>query len=479
MSLLKLSAKAQARGLAQGDFCCLELVNAHLSRIEETDDAIGAYLCLLSDAARQKAMALDALPKDEKYTSPLWGVPFALKDNICVKGVPTTCASRMLEHFVSPYDATVFKRLDHAGAILLGKTNMDEFGMGNTTATSAFQKTVNPLDPTRVPGGSSGGSAAAVAALEAPFALGSDTGGSVRQPAAFCGLVGLKPTYGAVSRYGLVAFASSLEQIGPLARTVSDCETVFSLISGRDERDATSRDLSGFSNPLDPEKGVKGMRIGLPRSFFDMPMDKVVKEGVLWAAGTFEKLGATVTEVNMPLPCHALAAYYVISSAEASSNLARFDGVRYGHRSQKARNMEELYTLSRGEGFGWEVKKRILFGSYVLSKGQKEAYYQRARALARQISEEYEKTFLKVDLLLCPVTPELPFEIKDGGTPVYEGDLFTVSANLAGIPALAMPCKKTDAGLPVGMQLMAAKGREDLLFAAARVFEGEKIYGAV
>jgi aspartyl-tRNA(Asn)/glutamyl-tRNA(Gln) amidotransferase subunit A len=451
------------------------LTNAYLERIGQEDRSIGAYLSVFKEQARKRAGELDTLPTDEKYKTPLWGIPFAAKDNICTKDRPTTCASRMLEGFVSPYSATVIERLERAGAILLGKTNMDEFGMGNTTEHSAFQRTVNPLCPQRVPGGSSGGSAAAVASFEAPFALGSDTGGSVRQPAAFCGLVGLKPTYGALSRYGLVAFASSLEQIGPLTRTVEDCALVFSHLAGKDERDATSRSFSYPPLCEETKKGVKGLRIGLPTAFFEEEMEKGVGDVLLEAAREFEKMGATVEPVTLPLPREALAAYYVISSAEASANLARYDGVRYGRRSDHGENIRELYALSRGEGFGAEVKKRILFGSYVLSEGQREACYLRARAVGERIRHAFLESFGRFDLLLCPTSPTLPPFIgeKREDSSFYNGDLFTVSANLAGIPAISLPCKTLLRGLPVGMQLLADKGREDLLFRAAGAYERE------
>lgn len=481
MNLCTYSLTELAGLLCSGQISCLELTNAYLERIGQEDGSIGAYLSVFKEQARKRAGELDALPADEKYKTPLWGIPFAAKDNICTKDRPTTCASRMLENFISPYSATVVERLYKGGGILLGKTNMDEFGMGNTTENSAFKVTRNPLCAHRVPGGSSGGSAAAVASFTVPYALGSDTGGSVRQPAAFCGLVGLKPTYGALSRYGLVAFASSLEQVGILTREVKDCITVFSELAGRDIKDATSRDFSYGDLFKESEKGVKGLKIGLPVSFFEENMDKDVKEAVLEAAKSFEKLGARVEMMQMSLPRQALAAYYVISSAEASSNLARYDGVRYGHRSSKGESAEQIYANSRAEGFGDEVKKRILFGTYVLSADQKDAYYMRARRQANRVRLEFMNAFEEFDLILCPTTPGMPPYLgeKQEHCAVYNSDLFTVSANLAGVPAMSLPCKKKVSGLPVGFQLMASRGREDLIFRGALAYEREGRDGAL
>ena len=475
MNICECSLVKIEKMLSSGQLSAFELVRAHLDRIKTEDGQIGAYLSVFEEQALQKAAALDGQSAEEKRKSSLWGIPFAAKDNICTKGSATTCASKMLENFISPYNATVIERLEGAGAVLLGKTNMDEFGMGNTTENSAFLKTVNPLCPDRVPGGSSGGSAAAVAAFEAPFALGSDTGGSVRQPAAFCGLVGLKPTYGALSRYGLVAFASSLEQVGILTRGAEDCALVFDRLAGKDVRDATSvqYDYSGLLSKV--KVGVKGLRIGLPLSFFEERMDPMVKDAVLQTAAAFEKLGAVVDFVRLPLPREALAAYYLLSSAEASSNLARFDGLRYGHQSERGTNAEEKFSYSRAEGFGTEVKKRILFGSYVLSEGQREAYYLKAREVARGIKRAFSGVLSRYDLLLCPTAPTLPPFLgeKREDASFYDGDLFTVPANLAGIPALSFPAKKSVCGLPVGVQLMAGHGREDLLFRAALCYEEE------
>ncbi|MBQ7847700.1 MAG: Asp-tRNA(Asn)/Glu-tRNA(Gln) amidotransferase subunit GatA, partial [Clostridia bacterium] len=444
---------------------------------QEENPKIGAYLSVCAQRAQAQARALDALPREEKYTTPLWGIPFALKDNICTKDLPTTCGSKMLENFIAPYDATVTRRLYRAGGVLLGKTNMDEFAMGNTTELSAFCKTQNPIAPGYVPGGSSGGSAAAVASLQAPYALGSDTGGSVRHPAACCALVGLKPTYGRVSRYGLVAFASSLEQVGVLTRSVRENAAVFSVLNGQDARDATSRAFAPFEDDLCEKKGVAGLRIALPVELLDDQIDSPVKKQLLLQAKAFEKLGATVEEVHLPDPTLCLAAYYVISCAEASSNLARFDGVRYGRRSQRGADPKEIFSFSRGEGFGGEVKKRILFGTYVLSAGHRDDYYEKALMQKRRATKAVKELFERYDLILCPTAPTLPQKMGAfTDAPFYKGDLCTVFANLTGIPALTLPTGQSEQGLAVGVQLMASHGREDLLYRGAYALEQEGTY---
>lgn len=473
--LTRLTVKEMAQGLKKREFSCFELTGAHLDAIAKKDEEIGAYLTVCAEKAKERALALDALGKEQRISTPLYGVPYALKDNICTAGIRTTCASKMLEDFAPPYDATVEERLKAAGGVLLGKTNMDEFGMGSTTEYSALQKTLNPIAPDFVPGGSSGGSAAAVAAYEAPYALGSDTGGSVRLPAAYCGLVGLKPSYGALSRYGLVAFASSLEQVGVLSRGVYENAAAFLTLLGADEKDATSRAFPPFDLERTEQAGVKGLRIALLRPFFEKGVDPRVAQGVLDAAKTLEHMGAQVTFCPLTPPEHSLAAYYVISSAEASSNLARFDGVRFGKRCEKGDSLEESYAFSRGEGFGKEVKKRVLFGGYVLSAGQIDRYYHKARAVAAALKGEVTSLFEDFDLLLCPTAPALP--PKRGEHPptnAYGQDLCTVLANLTGLPALCLPCERTREGLPLSLQILAPMGREDLLYRAAFAYEGEE-----
>lgn len=438
-----------------------EIVQAHIDRIHAVEHKVGAFISLREEAAIKRAMLLDA----QGGGNALAGIPAAVKDNICIRDGRTTCASRMLEHFVSPYSATAWEKLDQAGSILLGKTNLDEFGMGSTTEHSAFHPTCNPHDLTRVPGGSSGGSAAAVAAGMVAFALGSDTGGSVRQPASHCGVVGMKPTYGTVSRYGLTAFASSMEQIGPITRNVRDNALIMEHIAGRDSRDGTSvAHPGGFSRMIGQD--VKGLRIGLPKEMFAEGLSAEVRDAVLHAAHVLENLGAVVHEVSLPHVTYALPAYDIISSAEASSNLARFDGVRYGRRAENYADLEELYIRSRSEGLGDEVKRRILLGTYVLSEGYYDAYYHRALQARTLVKQEFDLVFEKVDCLLSPVAPETAPAFGEIQDPLsaFLGDIYTVPANVAGIPALSLPCSMDANGLPIGMQLMGPAFSEPVLY---------------
>lgn len=464
MSLKDISGALQRRELSAQEVC-----RAYLGRIAAVEDQVGAFITVEAEAAMARAAAIDAAGED---LHPLCGVPAAVKDNICVKDGRTTCGSRMLKDFVSPYSATAWNRLESAGCILLGKTNLDEFGMGSTTEHSAFHPTRNPHDLTRVPGGSSGGSAAAVAAGMAPFALGSDTGGSVRQPASHCGVVGMKPTYGTVSRYGLTAFASSLEQIGPITRTVADNALVLSAIAGQDPCDGTSvAHPSGFEDQLGQE--VRGLRVGLPAEMFAEGVAEDVRRAVLQAANSLEALGAEVVWVNLPSLAHALPAYYIISSAEASSNLARFDGVRYGRRAADYADLDELYIRSRSEGFGDEVKRRILLGTYVLSEGYYDAFYKRALQVRTLIVRDFERAYDRVDCLLSPVAPDTAPPLGAVIDPVsaYLGDVFTVPANIAGIPALSLPCGRDAKGLPIGVQLMGRAFSEPLLYRVGHALE--------
>lgn len=463
MPLMELVAALQCRELT-----AKQVAGACFDRIHAVEGRIGAFISLNEEAAMHRAAEIDAAAP----VSPLAGIPAAVKDNICIKGGRTTCASRMLENFVSPYSATAWEKLDHAGCILLGKTNLDEFGMGSTTEHSAFHSTHNPHDLTRVPGGSSGGSAAAVAAGLVPFALGSDTGGSIRQPAAHCGVVGMKPTYGTVSRYGLTAFASSLEQIGPITRTVADNALVMEHLAGRDSRDGTSvAHPGGFSAQLSQD--VKGLRIGLPKEMMTGGLSDDVRGAILHAARQLEGLGAVVEEVSLPSVEAALPAYYIISSAEASSNLARFDGIRYGRRASEYADLDELYVRSRSEGFGDEVKRRILLGTYALSEGYYDAYYKRALQARTLVIRDYMRVFGQVDVLLAPVTAATAPRLGAATEPVntYLGDIFTVPANIAGIPALSMPCGMDEQGLPIGLQLMGRAFSEPLLYRAGHALE--------
>lgn len=467
-TIINMALTSLSSALAGGELTAAEVTRAYLERIKAVEDKVGAFIFTDGDAAMTHAEAVDAAGERRDLS----GIPCAVKDNICVKNDRTTCASRMLTDFVSPYSATAWERLENAGCILLGKTNLDEFGMGSTTEHSAFHPTHNPHDLTRVPGGSSGGSAAAVAAGMAAFALGSDTGGSIRQPASHCGVVGMKPTYGTVSRYGLTAFASSLEQIGPITRSVADNALVMAHIAGHDTCDGTAVvHPGGFTAQLGHD--VKGLRIGLPREMFAEGLAADVRDAVLRAAHTLESLGATVVEVSLPTVKHALPAYYIISSAEASSNLARFDGIRYGRRAADFADLDELYVRSRSEGFGDEVKRRILLGTYVLSEGYYDAYYKRALQTRTLVIRDFERVFGEVDCLLSPVAPTTAPRLGAMTDPVsaYLGDVYTVPANVAGIPALSLPCGTDADGLPIGAQLMGRAFSEPLLYRVGHALE--------
>lgn len=467
MSMIDMTLAQLADGLRQGEMSSVEITRAYLDRIGQAEEKVGAYITLTPETALAQAEAADRARQRGENVHPLCGVPVAVKDNICVEGVKTTCASKMLEDFVPPYSATVWEKLRAAGCVLLGKTNLDEFAMGSTTENSAFHPTRNPRALDRVPGGSSGGSAACVAAGEAPFALGSDTGGSIRQPAAFCGVVGMKPTYGMVSRYGLVAFASSLDQIGPMTKTVADNALALDLLAGYDRRDTTSVKRGYIPMGRDMGKGVRGLTIGLPREMFAEGLSGGVRKAVTHAARVLEGLGAKVKEIDLPSLAYALPAYYVLSSAEASSNLARFDGVRYGHRAAEYADLEELYVKSRSEGFGPEVKRRILLGTYTLSAGYFDAYYKKALQVRTLVIRDFDRAFEDCDALLGPVAPTTAYRIGEKSMSpleMYLGDVHTVPVNIAGIPALSMPCGADENGLPVGLQLMGKTFSEPMLY---------------
>ena len=468
-----MSAWALSDALARGEVSSVEATQCYLDAIAGEDEKIGAYITVTAESALRAAAVTDRHRAAGDDLPRLAGVPAAVKDNIITSGVLTTCASRMLETFVPPYDAHVMELLDAQQTVMLGKLNMDEFAMGSTTENSAFKKTVNPADITRVPGGSSGGSAAAVAARTAVFTLGSDTGGSIRQPAAFCGTVGVKPTYGAVSRYGLVAFASSLDQIGPLTRDVRDAALVLNAIVGRDLRDSTSlaHVTDDFTEGL--EGGVRGMRIALPKEYFGEGLSPAISANIMNAAHMYETMGAEVHEVTMPSLADALPAYYIISSAEASSNLARFDGVKYGMRAEAYDDVDALYANTRGMGFGPEVKRRIMLGTFALSAGYYDAYYAKALAVRTRVMRDFERIFEACDVILSPVTPSTAYKIGDhidDPTAMYMGDIYTVPVNIAGLPAISIPCG-TDGGLPVGMQLVGRAFDEKTLLRAARAYE--------
>lgn len=450
-----------------------ELVRTLYKRIEAVDEKIGAYLFLTKEKALRRAREVQKGIVKGEFNSPLAGIPVGLKDNLCTRGVRTTCASKILANFVPPYDATVVEKLTQAGAVFLGKLNLDEFAMGSSTENSGFFPCRNPWDLSRVPGGSSGGAAAAVAAGEAICALGSDTGGSIRQPAAFCACVGLKPTYGRVSRYGLVAFASSLDQIGPLTKDVTDCALVLQEIAGHDPRDSTSVPLPvpDYTQALVPE--IKGLRLGVPKEYFEGGGEEGVKEVIWEALKKFEDLGAEVAEVSLPRTPYALPAYYLIAPAEASSNLARYDGVAYGYRAPVEEDMVKMYKKTRNEGFGPEVKRRIMLGTYALSAGYYDAYYLKALKVRRLIKEDFDRAFERFDALVSPVSPTVAFKLGekiDDPLAMYLSDLYTIPVNLAGIPALSLPAGFRD-GLPVGLQLMGKPFAEPTLLRVAYAFE--------
>lgn len=471
MELYQKTAVELSALLRGGQVSACEILDDTLARIEAVEPRIDAFLSVAAESAREQAKRVDEKRAKGEPLGALAGIPVGVKDNICTKGLRTTCASKMLENFVPPYNATAVEKLRAADAVIPGKLNMDEFAMGGSCENSAFKPTRNPWDTGRVPGGSSGGSAASVAACEVPLSLGSDTGGSVRCPAGLCGVVGLKPTYGAVSRYGLVAFASSLDQIGPFARTVDDAALLFSVICGKDAaHDATSRDYA-FPG-LAPD--VRGLRIGVPKEYFGAGVSEENREAVLRAVEQLKLLGAQAVEISLPSTDHALAAYYIISSAEASSNLARYDGVKYGYAGSRRDTLSDLYLSTRSEGFGAEVKRRIMLGCYVLSSGYYDAYYKRAKMLQRLIMQEFEQAFQKCDLIVTPTTPTTAFRLGEKTSDpleMYAADLCTVTVNIAGLPGVSVPCGFGAGGLPIGMQLIGPKFSEAVLLGAAKSYE--------
>ncbi len=470
------SAKALRDSIAAGETSSVEATEAVLSRIEDVDQALGAYLSTHGEMALEKAADVDRRVAAGEPVGELAGVPVAVKDNMCTTFGATTCASAILRDFRSPYNATVVDKLLAADAVIVGKTNMDEFAMGSSTESSALRRTVNPWDGTRVPGGSSGGSAAAVAAGLCYAALGSDTGGSIRQPASFCGVVGLKPTYGRVSRFGLVAYGSSLDQIGPITQNVEDAALMMNVIAGRDAADSTSVDeaIAPVFNYLEKlDTAAEGLRIGVV-SQFNSGADEPVRDALGEAIRVYTGLGAEVVEVEMPRLDYAIAAYYVIATAEASSNLARYDGVHYGHRSEKARDYVEVYTKSRAEAFGKEVKRRIMLGTYALSSGYYDAYYLKALKVRNLIRGDFTEAFRRCDCIMMPVAPTTAFGIGekvDDPLTMYLSDVYTIAVNLAGVPGISIPCGFDGNRLPIGLQIISPAFREDRLLAIARLFE--------
>ena len=476
MNMTELTVKQLAQALDRKEVSAREAAEAYLRAIEEKDAAVGAYLTVTRELALKQADLVDEKRARGEKLPALAGVPCGIKDNICTKGTTTTCASKMLENFVPPYDAAVMEKLQGQEAVMLGKLNMDEFAMGSSTENSYYKVTHNPRNLGCVPGGSSGGSAAAVAAGEAAFALGSDTGGSIRQPAAFCGVVGMKPTYGLVSRYGLVAFASSLDQIGPLTKDVYDNAMVLETICGHDGRDSTSLPDSKLDLLGNIEGGVKGMRFALPKEYFSEALNPEIAAAIRAAAHRLETLGAQVDEVSIRELEYALPAYYVISSAEASSNLARFDGVKYGFRAQNVKEIHDLYKETRTQGFGTEVKRRIMLGSFVLSAGYYDAYYKKALQVRTLLKNAFDQVFAGYDAILAPVAPTTAYRIGEktkDPLEMYLGDVYTVPVNIAGLPALSLPCGTDSQGLPIGMQLIGKAYSEPTLYRAGFAFEQE------
>ena len=476
---LSYGAVELAAAIKEGNLTAVEAMEAVLSRIEETEEQIGAYVTLDRDGALRAAGEVQKKIETGMFTGPLAGVPVAIKDNLCTEGMLTTCSSKILGNFVPAFSAQAVVNLEKAGAVIIGKTNMDEFAMGSTTETSAYGETKNPWNLEHVPGGSSGGSAAAVASGECFFALGSDTGGSIRQPASFCGVVGLKPTYGTVSRYGLIAYGSSLDQIGPLTKNVSDCAAVLEVLATHDTKDSTSvkREDTDFTSAL--EENVAGMKIGIPRDYFGDGLDAEVKVAVLAAAKTLAEKGAVVEEFDLSLVEYAIPTYYTIAAAEASSNLERFDGVKYGYRTPEFDGLHNMYKKTRSEGFGAEVKRRIMLGSFVLSSGYYDAYYLKALKVKAMIKKAFDDAFAKYDLILGPVAPTTAPKLGESLSDplkMYLGDIYTISVNLAGLPAISVPCGIDSKGLPIGLQLIADRFQEKKLLRTAYTYE--KLRGA-
>ena len=479
MSILDLTALELGKKIKAGEITSLQATEAVIKQIKAVEEQVHSYVTLDEEGAMKRAKEAQAQIESGTLTGPLAGVPAAIKDNMCTKGMRTTCSSKILENFVPTYTAEAVLNLEKAGAVILGKTNMDEFAMGSTTETSAYGVTRNPWNTEHVPGGSSGGSCAAVAANECFYALGSDTGGSIRQPSSFCGVTGIKPTYGTVSRYGLIAYGSSLDQIGPVAKDVSDCAAILEAISSHDLKDSTSmaRTDCDFTSALKDD--VKGMKIGIPSSYFGEGLDEEVKAAILKAADILKEKGAVVETFDLGLVDYAIPAYYVIASAEASSNLSRFDGVKYGYRTKEYEGLHNMYKKTRSEGFGPEVKRRIMLGSFVLSSGYYDAYYLKALRTKALIKKEFDKAFAKYDLILAPASPDtapkLGASLSDP-LKMYLGDIYTISVNLAGLPGMTVPCGLDSKGLPIGMQLIGDCFKEKDIIRAGYAFECTRKY---
>ncbi len=476
MELYELTVHELMDKLNKNEITSEDITKSYVSRINEKEDDVEAFVTVISGDAENKAKEIDKKIEKGEITNKLAGIPIGIKDNICTKGIKTTCSSKMLEDFVSPYDATVMDKINAENLITIGKLNMDEFAMGSSTENSYFKKTKNPWNLSKVPGGSSGGSAAAVASQMVPWALGSDTGGSIRQPSAFCGVVGLKPTYGLVSRYGLVAFASSLDQIGPITKDVRDSAILLNIIAGHDEKDSTSVDMPKKDYEKTLTGDIKGLKIGVPKEFFGEGINEEVKESLKQAIETYKKLGAEVEEFSLDIAKYALATYYIIACAEASSNLGRFDGIRYTYRAKDFKDLKDLYKKTRSEGFGAEVKRRIILGTYVLSSGYYDAYYKKAQQVRTLVMNEFNKGFEKYDVILTPTSPTVAFGIGEKSNnplEMYLADICTVSINIAGLPGISIPCGVDKEGMPIGMQLIGNRFQEETILNAAYSFEQE------
>lgn len=479
MSIMSLTAVELGRKIKTGEISVQEAAKAALDAIEKKETSVHSFVTVDYDGALARAKEVQKQINEGSLTGPLAGVPVAVKDNMCTEGMLTTCSSKILGNFIPTYTAEAVRNLEKAGAVIIGKTNMDEFAMGSTTETSAFGETKNPWNLEHVPGGSSGGSCAAVAAEECSYALGSDTGGSIRQPSAFCGVTGIKPTYGTVSRYGLIAYGSSLDQIGPIAKDVTDCATILEAIASHDTKDSTSvkREDYRFTEALKDD--VKGMKIGIPRDYFGDGLDPEIRQTVLSAAETLKEKGAVMEEFDLSLVEYAIPAYYVIACAEASSNLARFDGVKYGYRAKEYEGLHNMYKKTRSEGFGAEVKRRIMLGSFVLSSGYYDAYYLKALRTKALIKQAFDRAFAKYDVILGPAAPTTAPRLGESLSDplkMYLGDIYTVSVNLAGLPGISLPCGKDKNGLPIGLQLIGDCFKEKNIIRAAYAFEQTRAY---
>ncbi len=474
MNITEMTALELGKKIKNGEVRVAEAVQSFLDAIEKTDGSINAYITVTRDEALARAEEVQKQIDAGELDSPLAGVPVAIKDNISTRGIKTSCASKILGDFKPPYNATVIDKLNKAGAVVIGKLNMDEFAMGSTTETSYYGPTKNPWNTDRVPGGSSGGAAAAVAALEAPYALGSDTGGSIRQPASFCGVTGMKPTYGAVSRYGLIAYASSLDQIGPVAKDAADCAAILDVICGKDEMDGTSLDVE-HKNYLDSLTGdVSGLKIGIPKQCFGDGLNNDVKSAVLSVAETLKQKGAVVEEFDMDIIEYVVPTYYIIAAAEASSNLSRFDGVKYGFRAEEFEDLTDLYKATRSEGFGEEVKRRILLGTFALSTGYYDAYYKKALQVKALIKKAFDEAYEKFDVILFPAAPTTAPKLGESLSDplkMYLSDIYTVSVNLAGLPGISVPCGFDGDGMPIGAQLVGAPLGDDVILNAAYTYQ--------